>query len=383
MTAPFKRSLDDAVPYKYTFLLKIIYSGKGKIMKKIACMVVVLCLLTSLTLSISAADDVKVYINSQNVEFDVPPIIQEGRTLVPLRAVFEGLGCDVYWLDEFQIIGIVKNDIKIFMCVGFDDFYKYTGYDVDVFILGVEDTEQFIFDVPPQVMDGRTLIPLRAVSEVMGVDVGWDNDSQTVSLTCDDEFILEANEDKTFADEVFAYFLGQLKEEDTDMGIISGEHVFVEIIMEDEGRMVVELMPEYAPKTVANFVKLVNEEFYDGLTFHRIIKGFMIQGGDPLGTGTGGSDTNIVGEFAQNGFSANTLLHKRGVISMARSSAPNSASSQFFIMHEDSPHLDGSYAAFGVLTEGFEVLDKIANVTVGSSDKPVSPVVMKTVRVME
>ncbi len=143
----------------------------------------------------------------------------------------------------------------------------------------------------------------------------------------------------------------------------------VVIEMENGGRIKLELYPEIAPKTVANFERLVKSGFYDGLTFHRIIPNFMIQGGDPLGNGMGGSDERIVGEFALNGFK-NDLKHERGVISMARSQMPNSASSQFFIMHADAPHLDGSYAAFGRVTEGIEVVDEIAAVPTDFSDRP-------------
>ena len=152
----------------------------------------------------------------------------------------------------------------------------------------------------------------------------------------------------------------------------------VRIEMESGGIIELELYPQYAPKTVANFEKLVGEGFYDGLIFHRVIKGFMIQGGDPTGTGCGGSDENIVGEFKANGIT-NDLEHTRGVISMARSMNPNSASSQFFIMHKDSPHLDGSYAAFGKVTKGIEVVDEIASVETNAMDKPLIPQVMKKV----
>lgn len=155
------------------------------------------------------------------------------------------------------------------------------------------------------------------------------------------------------------------------------------IEMEDGATMKVELYPEYAPKTVANFEKLVKEGFYDGLTFHRVISGFMIQGGDPQGTGMGGSDETIPGEFSANGFKKNKLKHTRGVISMARSSMPNSASSQFFIMHQDTPSLDGSYAAFGKVIEGIEEVDKIASVPTGASDKPLTPVVIKRITMVE
>ncbi|MDE7105559.1 MAG: peptidylprolyl isomerase, partial [Anaeroplasmataceae bacterium] len=135
------------------------------------------------------------------------------------------------------------------------------------------------------------------------------------------------------------------------------------------------------PITVKNFLKLVESGFYNGLTFHRIIEGFMIQGGDPLGNGTGGSKDKIKGEFAKNGID-NPLLHTRGVISMARSMFPDSASSQFFIMHRDAPHLDGSYAAFGAVTEGIEVVDKIAAVEVNYHDMPLVSVVIEKAEVI-
>ena len=136
----------------------------------------------------------------------------------------------------------------------------------------------------------------------------------------------------------------------------------VTIEMENGKTITAELYPEIAPNTVANFVTLVQSGFYDGLIFHRVIPGFMIQGGDPQGTGMGGPGYSIKGEFARNGFKQNTLRHKRGVLSMARSMMPNSAGSQFFIMHADAPHLDGDYAAFGMVTEGMDVVDGVAAV---------------------
>ena len=147
----------------------------------------------------------------------------------------------------------------------------------------------------------------------------------------------------------------------------------------ENGKVIkLELYPDKAPITVANFEKLVSKGFYDGLCFHRVIKGFMIQGGDPLGNGTGGADEDIKGEFAANGV-PNDIKHVRGVISMARSMMPNSASSQFFIMHKDAPHLDGQYAAFGRVVEGIEVVDEIADVATDFRDKPKTPQIMKKV----
>ena len=156
----------------------------------------------------------------------------------------------------------------------------------------------------------------------------------------------------------------------------------IEITMENGKVIQVELDAAAAPLTVENFTKLANEGFYDGLTFHRIIPGFMIQGGCPDGTGMGGPGYGLKGEFAQNGVD-NPIRHTRGVISMARSGMPNSAGSQFFIMHQDAPHLDGSYAAFGHVVNGLDVVDEIAAVETSASDKPKTPVVMKTVRVVE
>lgn len=152
------------------------------------------------------------------------------------------------------------------------------------------------------------------------------------------------------------------------------------IKMADGKIMKLNLLKEYAPNTVANFVSLANNGFYDGLIFHRIIEGFMIQGGCPQGIGIGGPGYRIKGEFKRNGFN-NELKHERGVISMARSALPNSAGSQFFIMHHDAPHLDGDYAAFGILTEGFDVLDSLAAVACDRQDKPLHDQKIASIRV--
>ena len=154
----------------------------------------------------------------------------------------------------------------------------------------------------------------------------------------------------------------------------------VTIEMENGDVMKAELYPEVAPNTVNNFISLVSKGFYDGVIFHRVISGFMIQGGDPKGTGVGGPGYSIKGEFTGNGFK-NDLKHDRGVLSMARTMAPNSAGSQFFIMHQNSPHLDGQYAAFGKIIEGLDVVDKIASTRTDYNDKPRPPQVMKKVTV--
>ena len=158
------------------------------------------------------------------------------------------------------------------------------------------------------------------------------------------------------------------------------ENPIMTLTMTDGGKIVCELYPEKAPQSVRNMISLANKGFYDGLIFHRVISGFMIQGGCPKGTGTGGPGYCIKGEFKLNGVK-NNLSHKRGVLSMARAQAANSAGSQFFIMHEDAPHLDGQYAAFGKVIEGIEEVDKICSVRTDYNDKPRIPQVMKKVTV--
>ena len=171
------------------------------------------------------------------------------------------------------------------------------------------------------------------------------------------------------------------KESSGDIGEL-GETVMVQIEMENGGIIKLELYPEAAPITVENFVKLAKNGFYDGLIFHRVIKDFMIQGGDPEGTGMGGAKDKIKGEFAVNGWQ-NPISQKRGVISMARSRAYDSASSQFFIVHADSSYLDGQYAAFGKVTEGMDVVDEIAGVATDKNDRPREDVVIKSITVID
>lgn len=186
---------------------------------------------------------------------------------------------------------------------------------------------------------------------------------------------------------LLAAFSACQKQSDGGSGTFDGKNPVATIEMEDGGIIKIELYPNVAPNTVNNFISLANQGFYDGLTFHRVIKGFMIQGGDPQGTGMGGPDYTIAGEFNSNGFQ-NALSHTRGVISMARKGqavngipANDSAGSQFFIVHEDSTYLDGQYASFGKVTEGMDVVDQIAAVEVDGNSKPLKDVVMKKVTV--
>ena len=158
------------------------------------------------------------------------------------------------------------------------------------------------------------------------------------------------------------------------------QNPLVTIKLDNDAQIKVELYPEIAPNTVNNFISLVNAGYYDGLIFHRVIEGFMLQGGCPDGTGMSGPGYQIPGEFSQNGFD-NTLIHTKGVISMARSGHPDSAGSQFFIMHQDSPHLDGQYAGFGKVVEGIDFVDAIATCGTGMGDRPLEDIVMEKVTV--
>ena len=205
----------------------------------------------------------------------------------------------------------------------------------------------------PTTLQNTTMVPLRFVSEQLNCAVDWDNNAKLISIT---------SKNSSNADQKTELPIATLK-------------------IKDYCTVTLELYPKMAPNTVNNFIALANSGFYDGLTFHRIISDFMIQGGDPNGTGTGGPGYSIAGEFAINGFEQNTLSHEVGVISMARTSAPNSAGSQFFIVSGEATYLDGQYAAFGKVTSGLDIIDKVQNVPTGPYDKPNTPVVIESLRV--
>ena len=290
-----------------------------------------LCIIILATIGISGlASGITVRLNGEALTFDQPPIIQEGRTLVPLRVIFEALGATVDWEQSTQTVTAVRDGVTVTMQIGSSVFYR--------------NGQEFTLDVPARVVNNRTLVPARAVAESFGADVQWNQEAQTVFITTSE--IAQGQE--------------------------THDTVRATIVMEDGGIIVLELYPHLAPQSVSNFVYLAQEGFYDGLKFHRIISGFMVQGGCPFGTGTGGPGYTIKGEFALNGIE-NDLKHERGVISMARSNAFDSAGSQFFIMHDDVDSLDGQYAAFGRVAEGMEVVDRIAATPNSGSNGAVAP----------
>lgn len=318
------------------------------------------------------ANDVTIKVNGEEIHPEMAPVIVEERTLVPLRAVSEALGCDVSWDGDTKGITLCDGDNLYFTWIDKDHAFKTDA-------TSLEDTT--VMDVPPVIMNDYTMVPLRAISEMFGATVNWDGSTSTVTIDYTKKNVEEGlakkfeTYEKVFTEKYNAY---------KGYADGTGNVVNAEIQLEDGGNIELELYPDIAPTTVANFVKLANENFYDGLVFHRVIKDFMIQGGGFDTDMTQHETDAITGEFLQNGY-FNMIPHERGVISMARTSVMDSASSQFFIMHQDSPSLNGQYAAFGKVTDGMEYVDKIAETEThsladkGMDDVPVQNQIIKTV----
>lgn len=319
------------------------------------------------------ADDISIVVNGQRIETETPAVIVNERTLVPLRAVSESLGCDVSWDEETKGITLTDGDSLYFTWIGRDYVFKTSSTEL-------EDTA--VLDAPPVIMNDFTMVPLRAISEMFGADVDWDGSTSTVSVSYPKREVNAglAEKFRTYEREMDSRY-------DAYKGYAdgTGKVVNAEIQLENGGTIKLELYPDIAPVTVNNFVKLANEKFYDGLIFHRVMSGFMIQGGGFDKDMNQKETDNIKGEFIVNGY-FNLIPHERGVISMARTMLSNdSASSQFFIMHKESPSLNGQYAAFGKVISGMEYVDAIAEVETksieekGMDDVPVENQVIKTI----
>lgn len=352
-------------------------------MKKISSMLLGIVMMLALCLPVLAEGmlEANVVLNNQPVTFEEQnAVITEGRTLVPLRGVFEAMGAEVDWDESNAGIFITLNQTAIYMSIGSNNMSVIDLQALASIASGdsVYYPENITLDVPPQLMNDRTMIPLAAVSRSLGAQVDWDEATTTVSII----YLTEA--DETGENQPSASPTATPSATPTNEGgstVTKPEkYPQVTIEMENGDKMVAELYPEIAPNTVYNFISLVKKGYYNGLTFHRVIPNFMIQGGDPQGTGAGGPGYTIKGEFANNGF-ANDLKHTEGVLSMARTMMPDSAGSQFFVMVADSPHLDNNYAAFGKLIEGLDVAKKIVSVDRDVNDKPLEAQVMKTVTV--
>lgn len=281
------------------------------------------------------AGSIQIKLNGTMLQTSVAPLQENGTTLVPLRIISENLGAAVNFNQQTQSITITKDSQNIMLTLG-----KTTAL--------INNASQTM-SMAPKTINNTTMVPLRFVSENLNCKVDWNNAAKLITITSNKA--------------------------------INNELPVATLVIKDYGTITLELYPEMAPNTVNNFIALANSGFYDGLIFHRVISDFMIQGGDPLGNGTGGPDYTIAGEFANNGFTQNTLSHTKGVLSMARSYLPNSAGSQFFIMSADYTGLDGEYAAFGKVTSGLDLVDKIQSVQTDGSDKPLSDIVIQSLRV--
>lgn len=308
-------------------------------MRKITTIILIAIL--SFAAHVCAETDIKIKINDEYFISETPVMIVNDHVMVPMRDIFEKLNSEVTWDGETKTIYATNKDNVVVMQIGNNKLFV--------------NREEVELDAPPFIENERTLVPLRAVSSSLGANVDWDGNERIVYISYKENERLE--------------------------------NINVTIEMENGGIMKAELYSDIAPVTVANFVKLANEGFYDGLIFHRVISGFMIQGGGYDEKYNLKPAESIIGEFSSNGYE-NDLKHTRGVLSMARTSMPNSASSQFFIMHADAQHLDGQYAAFGKLTEGYDVLDAIATVNTttlsnGMEDVPEKMQIIKTIRVDE
>ena len=281
------------------------------------------------------AKDIQIQLDGKQLTTSVAPVQAKGTTLVPLRIISENLGAIVDYNKTSQQITIQKESKTIILTLG-----KSKAL--------VNNSEKSL-TLAPTLLQSTTMVPLRFVSENLDCSVNWNDDQQLITITSKNT-------------------------KPSSLPIAT-------LIIKDYGTVTLELYPNMAPKTVENFITLANSGFYDGLIFHRIIADFMIQGGDPLGLGTGGPGYTIPGEFASNGFKANTLSHTKGIISMARSADPNSAGSQFFITSANATFLDGEYAAFGKVILGIEVIDNVQSVKTDSLDHPLQDVVIQSIRV--
>lgn len=323
--------------------------------------------------SVSAAD-ISVVVDGNKIQTPAPPVIVNDRTLVPLRAISESLGFDIAWDGDTRGITITDGDYLFFMWIGRDHAFLTSSMSI---------AGHTVMEAPPVIMNDYTMVPLRAVAHLFGAEVDWNEQTSTVTVNFGDEI----NAPSGLAEKYRVYEQVFYQKYDAYEQYVDGTAnvVNAEIQLENGGVIALELYPDIAPVTVNNFVKLANAGFYDGLIFHRVIEGFMIQGGGFDADYNRKEADTIVGEFIQNGY-FNLIPHEEGVISMARTSVSmDSASSQFFIMHEHAHSLDGQYAAFGHVTSGMDYVNQIAetetgyNDAIGDNDVPVAKQVIKTI----
>ena len=319
----------------------------------------------------NAQGDITLRVNGEEIKTDTAPIIVNDRVLVPVRAVSEALKSDVAWDEEKKAVTVFDGEYLYFMWIDRENAFKING-------VALEDT--YKMDAVPMIYNDRTMIPVRAISELFGAEVNWLNDERTVTVDYEPSGV-EVTEG--IASELYAYTesMSEMYEEYSDYAFEKKNVVKAEIELDNGGIIGLELYKDIAPLSVENFVKLSEEGAFDGQNFHRVIKDFMNQGGAFDEKGQYTDSDSIDGEFMSNGY-FNLISHDRGVVSMARTNNPDSGSNQFFIVHENAPHLDGEYAAFGCVYEGMEYVDRIAETETDASDKPLENQVIKTVRII-
>lgn len=332
-----------------------------------------------LSLGISAvADEIPVSVSVNGSLLDIEAQIVNDRTMIPLRAVSNALGCGVAWNGDDKGITIyraadgqtVPNSI-ITCWIDRDHAFRMDGY-----ALG----ESAVMDTAPMLINDRTYVPIRAIAELLGTEVSWNDDTRTAVIT--GTVTTGATDD--FAQQLMDYERAILEKYTAYCDYADGHPRTekAELTLKNGNKIELELYSDLAPKTVANFVKLAESGYYNGLIFHRVISGFMIQGGGYSADGKESETESIHGEFLSNGY-FNVIPHDRGVISMARTSDKNSASGQFFIMHADYPYLNGDYAAFGKVTSGIENVDEIAAAQTDENDKPKTDWIIERIEIIK
>ncbi|MEE0944175.1 MAG: peptidylprolyl isomerase [Clostridia bacterium] len=331
-----------------------------------------------IAMPIYAQSEIKVTVNGELVVSDVPAKTfsvydEEGnyvgdRVMLPLRAVAEKLNADVYWDGETSGIVLYKKNRLCVMWLDMDTAFCLDGLSLE---------KAYQMDIMPTAVESRTLVPVRAVGEILGANVEWIRDTRTVEITAD---LSEWEDNAGIAGQcnVYQQILSVGYDEYKSYANGTIEKVTGKFVLGSGEEIKFELYPTLVPETCANFVKLVNEKFYDNTIFHRVIKDFVAQGGGFDAEDKEKPSEMVFGEFIMNGF-LNLIPHKRGVISLARPDSYNGGSSQFFIVQKESAHLNGYYAAFGFVTEGMDVVDKICGTETDENDRPTMPIVVKQV----
>lgn len=339
-------------------------------MRKNLFLFITIGILTLLPLSVNA-QEITIKVNDEIITTDTEPVIVNDRVLVPLRAISSALSFDVAWDSDNKGITVTNGYFLSSMWIGRDTAFKTDGVSL---------VDAYKMDSLPTIINDRTMVPIRCIAELFGATVDWIPDEKTVTVTLDNT---EALDEEISAEQLSIYtdYFYDMYDEYSDYSSEKKNVILAEIELENGGIIKLELYDGIAPRTVANFVKLANEKAFDGKIFHRVINDFMIQGGAYNEKNEIQTKETILGEFLFNSY-FNLIPHTRGTISMARTNDPNSASNQFFIVHKDSYHLNGYYAAFGMVYEGMEYVDEIAKEKVDENDKPIKNQVIKTIKII-